>query len=204
MFEKEEINKIEVLLKNLQKSYGIEDDESEDLTEMNNQMKDLFGIDLQELEDQMMNTSMKFSVKVNKIHEDAVLPKYNYLTDSGFDFHSTEEIEVPPFGRVLVPTGLKFDLPNHMELQVRTKSGLALKHGIMVLNSPGTVDNGYTGEVQVIIFNANNLPFKIEKGMKVAQGVFSQVVSGQIIEFEQVDNINEKDRNANGFGSTGI
>jgi dUTP pyrophosphatase len=74
----------------------------------------------------------------------------------------------------------------------------------MVLNSPGTVDNGYTGEVQVIIFNANNLPFKIEKGMKVAQGVFSQVVSGQIIEFEQVDSINEKDRNANGFGSTGI
>jgi len=204
MFEKEEINKIETLLKDLQKSYGIEEEDGDDVSDLNTKMNDLFGINLDELENQMMNDKMVLNVKINKVHEDAVIPKYNYLTDSGFDFHSTEEIEIPPFGRALIPTGLRFDLPDYVELQVRTKSGLALKHGIMVLNSPGTVDNGYTAEVKVIIFNANNLPFKVEKGMKVAQGVFSQVISGQVINFEQVDEIKDKDRNANGFGSTGI
>jgi dUTP pyrophosphatase len=74
----------------------------------------------------------------------------------------------------------------------------------MVLNSPGTVDNGYTNEVQVIIFNTNNTPFTIEKGMKIAQGVFCYVANGTMVNVESVDQIKEKDRNLNGFGSTGL
>lgn len=129
---------------------------------------------------------------------------YNYDTDSGFDLYSTEEIIVPPLGRVLVPTGTYFDIPLGHEVQVRSKSGLALKQGLMVLNSPGTVDEGYTGEVKVIIFNVNNTEFRIEKGMKIAQAVLSRCQQGASVNLIKVDEIGNKDRNENGFGSTGI
>ena len=106
--------------------------------------------------------------------------------------------------RALVPTGLKFDIPLNYELQIRSKSGLALKQGLMVLNSPGTVDQGYTGEVKVIIFNTTNEKIKIIKGQKIAQGVLAPVVSGQWINLVSVKDLDNKDRNNNGFGSTGI
>jgi deoxyuridine 5'-triphosphate nucleotidohydrolase len=127
-----------------------------------------------------------------------------YPTDSGFDVHSSEEIEIGPFGRALVPTGVKFNLPENHEIQVRSKSGLALKQGLMVLNSPGTVDNGYTGEVQVIVFNTNNYAVSIPKGMKIAQAVLCPVVNGGWVSLEETKQTINKDRNENGFGSTGI
>ena len=130
--------------------------------------------------------------------------KYNYITDSGFDLYSTKDILIDGFGRALVPTGIRFDIGEGFEIQVRSKSGLALKQGLMVLNSPGTVDEGYTGEVQVIIFNTNKEPFQITKGMKVAQAVLSKCFSGRVVNLVKVDNINDKDRGDNGFGSTGI
>jgi len=208
----ESIRQIEDALKELQKRLGIEDDEddldyspSDDDIELSyDNIKQNYGVDLGELEKMMTENTSKVAVKINKIHPDAILPKYNYGTDSGFDFYATEDVELEPFGRGLVPTGLRFDLPQNLELQVRSKSGLALKEGLMVLNSPGTVDNGYTGEVKIIIFNTNNKPFKITKGMKVAQGVFSHVIYGDTMILTEVDNIIEKDRNANGFGSTGL
>jgi dUTP pyrophosphatase len=131
-------------------------------------------------------------------------PEYAYPTDSGFDLYSTEEVEIVPFGRKLVPTGLHFDIPDGYEIQVRSKSGLALKDGIMVLNSPGTVDQGYTGEIKVILFNANSLPTTIKKGQKIAQAVICPVVSGKWVNLVKVDNIEDKDRSDNGFGSTGV
>jgi dUTP pyrophosphatase len=163
-----------------------------------------YGIDIKQLEQDMINNVTQLDLGYFKINGDVVSPKYNYESDSGFDLYSTEEITIDGLGRALVPTGLSFDIKDGYEIQVRSKSGLAINQGLMCLNSPGTVDNGYTGEVQVIIFNANNSPFTIEKGMKVAQGVFSYVVNGTSVEFTEVDSINEKDRNANGFGSTGI
>jgi dUTP pyrophosphatase len=165
---------------------------------------DEFGIDIAELERDMERYEQKINVNYSFSREGSVDPQYAYLTDSGFDLYSTEEIEVPPFGRKLIPTGLHIDIPEQYELQVRSKSGLALKDGLMVLNSPGTVDQGYTGEIQVIIFNANNLPTTIKKGQKIAQAVFSPVACGKWIKFNKVENINNKDRNSNGFGSTGI
>jgi dUTP pyrophosphatase len=144
------------------------------------------------------------SLKYKKLHLDAVVPKYNYPTDSGFDLHSTEEIVLPPFGRALVPSGLSFDIPEGFEVQVRTKSGLAIKKGLMVLNSPGTVDQGYTGEVMAIMFNASNETVTIEKGMKVAQAVLCPVVAGRNVSLEEITNLEDKDRGSNGFGSTGI
>ena len=131
-------------------------------------------------------------------------PEYAYESDSGFDLKSTEEIWIQPQDRKLIPTGLCFDIPDGFEIQVRSKSGLALKQGLMVLNSPGTVDSGYQGEVKVIIFNTTNERIKIEKGQKIAQAVLCPVVNGKWVNLVKVEEIGEKDRNDKGFGSTGI
>jgi len=162
-----------------------------------------FGIDLRGLEDEMKKSLSKVDLPYTS-DDPLVKLKYNYITDSGFDLYSTKDILIEGFGRALVPTGIRFDIGEGFEIQVRSKSGLALKQGLMVLNSPGTVDEGYTGEVQVIIFNTNKEPFQITKGMKVAQAVLSKCFSGRVVNLVKVDNINDKDRGDNGFGSTGI
>ena len=161
-----------------------------------------FGVDIKGLEQDMLNYKPQLSLSYKKLHPDAVTPFYNYPTDSGFDLHSVEEITIPAFGRALVPTGLAFDIETGHEIQVRTKSGLAINQGLMVLNSPGTVDCGYTGEVKAIIFNTNPHEFTITKGMKVAQGVYCPVANGEWVNLNEVKTIKEKDRGANGFGST--
>jgi dUTP pyrophosphatase len=163
-----------------------------------------FGVDIKGLENDMLNYKPQLSLPYKKLHPDAVTPFYNYPTDSGFDLHSVNEITIPAFGRALVPTGLAFDIETGHEIQVRTKSGLAINQGLMVLNSPGTVDCGYTGEVKAIIFNTNPHEFTITKGMKVAQGVYCPVANGEWVNLNEVKTIKEKDRKANGFGSTGI
>lgn len=167
-------------------------------------IKDEFGLDIKELESQMLEYKPKLSLKYKKLHPDAVIPKYNYDSDSGFDLHSVVDTKITPFGRVLIPTGLSFDINDGYEIQVRSKSGLALKQGLMVLNSPGTVDNGYTGEVQVIVFNTNNYTVTIPKGMKIAQAVLCPVVNGGWVSLQETNTTIKKDRNENGFGSTGI
>jgi dUTP pyrophosphatase len=202
----EDIKKIQDLLEQLQKNLGIDEiDDSNNEDDFDfSYLEKQYGLDMTELENNLMATpKASLEVYVQKIHEDAVLPSYNYTTDSGFDFYSVEEITIGPLGRALVPTGLKFDLPPNVELQVRSKSGLAIKDGLMVLNSPGTVDNGYTGEVQVIIFNTNQEEYIIKKGMKIAQGVLTHVLNGGVVELFETNKIKDKDRNANGFGSTG-
>lgn len=163
-----------------------------------------FGLDVKSLEDDLKNYNPKLPLGFVKLHPDAVTPKYNYETDSGFDLHSVEEVVIPSFGRALVPTGISFDIKDGYEIQVRSKSGLAINQGLMILNSPGTVDNGYTGEVKGIIFNTNNHPVTITKGMKIGQAVLSPVVNGKWVELVEKNKINSKDRGDNGFGSTGI
>jgi dUTP pyrophosphatase len=99
---------------------------------------------------------------------------------------------------------LKFDIDDGYEIQIRTKSGLAINQGLMVLNSPGTMDNGYTGECKVPVFNTNQTPFHITTGMKVAQAVLCPVVNGRWVDLQERTEIKEKDRGDNGFGSTGL
>jgi dUTP pyrophosphatase len=162
------------------------------------------GLDLKLLESEMENHVTKLDLGYVKLNSDATDPKYNYDTDSGFDLHSIEEVVISAFGRVLVPTGISFDIKDGYEIQVRSKSGLAINQGLMVLNSPGTVDNGYSGEVKVIVFNTNSHPVTITKGMKIGQAVLCPVVNGKWVNLVQKNKINEKDRGDNGFGSTGI
>jgi dUTP pyrophosphatase len=176
------------------------DDNLDEYDEIMNEL----GIDMKDIQSEFDDYTPKLVLGYTKLHEDAVEPKYNYESDSGFDLHSTEEIVIPPFGRVLVPTGISLDINDGFEVQVRSKSGLALNQGLMCLNSPGTVDNGYTGEVKAIIFNTNKDPFTITKGMKVAQAVLCPVVNGKWVDLVNKETINNKERGENGFGSTGI
>lgn len=169
-----------------------------------NMIYEEFGLDMEKLEKDMINYNPKLDLKYTKLHTDAIEPTYNYEGDSGFDLYSVEEIEVKPFGRVLVPTGLAFDIKDGYEIQVRSKSGLAINQGLFVLNSPGTVDSGYIGEVKVIIFNTNQESFTIKKGMKVAQGVLSPVVNGKWVNLLKKSQITNKERGDNGFGSTNL
>jgi dUTP pyrophosphatase len=152
----------------------------------------------------MMNYVPKLILGYTKLNPEAIDPKYNYISDSGFDLYSTEEIVVNPLGRALVPTGLAFDIKTGYEIQVRSKSGLAINQGLFVLNSPGTVDSGYLGEVKVIIFNTNSDQVTIKKGMKIAQAVLCPVINGKYVDLELKKDLGQKDRGDNGFGSTGI
>jgi dUTP pyrophosphatase len=115
-----------------------------------------------------------------------------------------EDFSLRSLERRLVPTGLSFDIPEGYEIQVRPKSGLSLNKGLSVLNTPGTVDSGWTDEIKVILVNLSDTTVEITKGMKIAQAVLCPVVNGGKVEFKKLDEIPSKDRNKNGFGSTGV
>lgn len=144
-------------------------------------------------------------------------PKYAHDGDSGFDLRANvydmlyiPDEEVPtvyiePWQRTLVPTGLYFQLPEDFEMQIRSRSGLALKNGIIVLNSPGTIDNKYNGEICVILMNLSNEAFPIRQGDRIAQAVICSVSSNNVIDLNSVVTLPENSgRNNNGFGSTGL
>lgn len=168
------------------------------------ELANLINISFEDLEQEFMREQNTKVIKFKKLSEDAKSPSYAYELDSGFDLYSTEKFVLGPFGRALVPTGLSFDIPEGYEIQVRPKSGLAINMGLTVLNTPGTVDRGYLGEIKVPVFNTNNSSITIEKGMKVAQAVLCPVVCGKFVKFDEVDSLGDSERGDKGFGSTGI
>ena len=168
------------------------------------EIESTLGFTFDELDEEIKKSSMIQTVEIELLHKDAKFPSYAYPTDSGFDLYSTQEVFLGAFGRAAVPTGIKVSFPKGYEIQVRPKSGLALKQGLTVLNTPGTVDAGYTGEIQVIVFNTNPFEFTIPVGMKIAQAVLCPVMNGEFVNLEKVEKIKDKDRGDRGFGSTGI
>lgn len=150
---------------------------------------------------------MPDSVKVKLVPmEHAVglpLPKYETSLSAGMDLAAAleEALELGPGDRILVPTGLSIALPPGYEAQVRPRSGLAVKHGVTVINSPGTIDADYRGEIKVALVNHGKEPFTIERGMRVAQMV---VEKHEHIEWEVVKDLDETERGEGGFGSTGV
>jgi dUTP pyrophosphatase len=130
------------------------------------------------------------------------LPAYVTAGAAGMDLLAavSAPVTIHPGQRALIPTGLVIALPPGYELQVRPRSGLALRHGIVLPNSPGTIDEDYRGEVQVIVMNAGEAPFTVERGMRIAQAVLAPVVRAR---WEETDRLDATSRAAGGFGSTG-
>lgn len=147
---------------------------------------------------------MTVPVQVKRLPHSEGLPLPGYATQgaAGMDLLAAiaAPLTIPPGGRTLVPTGLAIALPPGYELQVRPRSGLALKNGIVLPNSPGTVDEDYRGELQVIVMNAGQEPFTIERGMRIAQVVLAPVVRAT---WREVPELDDTLRGAGGFGSTG-
>ena len=141
------------------------------------------------------------TVRFKRLHPDAALPAYARPGDAGMDLRSVDELVIPRGGRALVHTGLVMQLPPTFEAQVRPRSGLALKSGVTVLNTPGTIDSGYRGEVGVILANFGDGDFKVGKGDRIAQLVIAPVTQAEVAEVSEVD---ETDRGSGGFGSTGV
>lgn len=156
---------------------------------------------------------------LKKVHPDAKLPTYAHEGDAGMDVYSVEDIKIKPYVPTMVHTGLVAEIPKGYELQVRSRSGLAAKHGVFVLNSPGTIDQGYKGEIGIVLFWAPPIPvaiycsnddcgvhvrtgydtYSVLKGDRIAQLVLAPVTTAHVV---QVDEVSSSERGEGGFGST--
>jgi len=147
---------------------------------------------------------MSIAVRVRRLPHNQDLPLPVYATDgaAGMDLLAAvaEPVSISPGQRVLIPTGLAIALPAGYELQVRPRSGLALRNGIVLPNSPGTIDEDYRGEIQVIVMNAGSEIFRVERGTRIAQAVLAPVVRAA---WDEVEDLDVTARNDGGFGSTG-
>ena len=135
-------------------------------------------------------------------HSKHALPEYQTPLSAGLDIRANldESVTLRPLERAMIPTGLFVELPEGCEMQIRPRSGLAAKHGITVLNSPGTIDADYRGEIKVILVNLSNEPFTIETGERIAQMIVARY---EQIEWQPVEELGATERGAGGFGSTG-
>ncbi|MBT3193532.1 MAG: dUTP diphosphatase [Verrucomicrobia bacterium] len=140
-------------------------------------------------------------LQVKKLCDSAVVPHYAHPGDAGLDLFASEALVLQPGQSAVVKTGIAIALPPNTEGQVRPRSGLAAKHQISVLNAPGTIDEGYRGEVGVILVNFGQVEFAVEQGMKIAQLVVKPVIR---VDVESVEMLSETRRGEGGFGSTGV
>jgi len=140
-------------------------------------------------------------IKIKKLHNNAIIPIYQSSGAAGFDLHALDSMIIRAGQRAIVPTGLAFEIDFGFEVQVRPRSGLALKNGITVLNSPGTVDSDYRGEIKIILVNHGDKDFCVNVGDRIAQAVVCEVHRA---EFEEVDEISQTVRGDGGFGSSGV
>ncbi|MDJ0904054.1 MAG: dUTP diphosphatase [Xenococcus sp. MO_188.B8] len=140
-------------------------------------------------------------IQILKLDESATIPQYSHPGDAGLDLFSIAEQTILPGEAKLIHTGIAIALPPGTEAQIRPRSGLALKHSITVLNSPGTIDAGYRGEIGVILINHGKNPFQVVSGMKIAQMVIASVIKAEI---ETAENLSTTSRGSGGFGSTGV
>jgi dUTP pyrophosphatase len=145
----------------------------------------------------------KMQINVKRLHSlDLPLPAYMTGGASGMDLYAAidEDITIAPLERVLIPTGIAVAIPQGYEAQIRPRSGLALKYGLTVLNTPGTIDSDYRGEIKLIVINLGKEPYKIQRGERMAQMIFARV---EIIEFAEVTELTDSVRAEKGFGHTG-
>ena len=142
-------------------------------------------------------------ILIKRLSDNISLPKYETEGSSGMDLTANvnKVIEIQPGKSEIIPTGLALSIPKNYEIQIRPRSGLAAKNQISVLNTPGTIDEDYRGEIKVILINLGEKKFKIEKGLRIAQMVLCPIIKAEL---EEVDELDETKRGSGGFGSTGI
>ena len=149
----------------------------------------------------MIDLKLYPTLKVKIINKsDNPLPSYAKKGDAGMDLQASEDVWVRPFNKEIIPTGIYLEIPDGYECQIRSRSGLAAKHGLNVMNSPGTIDSGYRGEIKVILHNHHFQSYDVKKGDRVAQMVFAPVT---IAEFVNVEELTNSERGEGGLGSTG-
>jgi len=141
-------------------------------------------------------------ILIKRLSKQVLLPKYETVGSSGMDLAASNEflIKIEPGKTAIVPTGISLAIPKGFEVQIRPRSGLAAKKSISVLNTPGTIDADYRGEIKVILINLGKEVFEVEKGLRIAQMVVSPVIQ---VKLKEVENLNETERGKGGFGSTG-
>ena len=156
---------------------------------------------LKKQQEDFSKLTLKFINKSNNVN-----PTFANIGDSGFDLRANldESITLKSLERALIPTGLFFEIDKGFEIQVRPRSGLAIKNGISVVNTPGTVDSHYRGEVKVILINLSNEPFTVNHGDRIAQAVVCPVYGEGKIFIEESDTLSETSRGSDGFGSSGV
>ena len=142
-------------------------------------------------------------VLIKRLSKNIELPKYETSGSSGMDLSANieKQIKIEPGKTSIIPTGISVSIPKNFEIQIRSRSGLAAKSQISVLNSPGTIDADYRGELKVILINLGNKTFVVERGARIAQMVLCPIVKAK---FKEVDSLDDTDRGAGGFGSTGL
>ena len=140
------------------------------------------------------------TIKIMKVHEDAIIPKYQTEGSAGFDLHSIESVKIFPGYQKLIRIGLSVEIPPGTELQLRPRSGLALKHMLSLTNSPGTLDSDYRGEIKIILINLSRETFAVKRGDRIAQAVLCPVIKADM---RVVDELSETIRGTGGHGSTG-
>jgi len=198
-------NSMKETLKKLQDmSSGLDDKEDESTDE---KIFESLGLDLDELkkiseESFDVDNTIDISFRNTTQFED---PKYNHKDDSGFDIRANieDDIVLSSLDRAVIPTGLFFQVHEDYELQIRPRSGLAAKYGITVLNTPGTIDSNYRGEIKVILINLSKEEYTIKRGDRVAQGVIAYVLKERWSTFKKIKKLASTTRNSGGLGSTG-
>ena len=147
-------------------------------------------------------SEIKIQIKTLPHFEGLPLPEYQTEGASGIDLVAAcgEPVVIQPGDRALIPTGIIISIPRNLEAQIRPRSGLAIKHGITLLNTPGTIDSDYRGEIQIILINHGKEAFTVTRGMRIAQMILAEVVKARL---EAVDNLDGTRRGAGGFGHTG-
>lgn len=142
----------------------------------------------------------EIKIHITRLHESAILPTYKRVGDAGFDLHACEDVLIVSHDVAVISTGLAFEIPEGFEMQIRMRSGAALKTPLIIANAPGTIDSGYRGEVGIIVRNLSDKDWLVRRGERLAQGVICPVYTATFVE---TANLSPSERGSNGFGSTG-
>lgn len=191
-------------IKELSKVHNTEEGKEEDILSQLGLTSTLMAdLERESYESAKEEVKVKINYQNNSNNPDL---SHKYMDDSGMDMRAniSSPIKLSPLKRTLVPTGIHFELPESFEIQIRPRSGLAAKNGVTVLNTPGTVDRGYNGEIKIILINLGDEDFIINHGDRIAQAVISPVITGRWSKLKKVDSLVTTERSSGGFGSTGI